>query len=308
MQFIGVALLQKGNHMKSQIAIIGCGRLGTHLGIQLFKLGYPIVGVYSHNEQSAQLLSNQIGHPIIGKTPWDVSQLAHIVFITTNDDQIESVCEQIAHHKGFMPNSFVFHCSGSLPSTILSSAKQNHAFIGSMHPLQSFANKTVDSNRFNNVYISVEGDPEAIDFSKQLIYHLKGQCITIKTQAKILYHAAAVTASNYLVTLLAFAKKLNQTAGIDEQDALSCLMPLIQGTLANMQKMSIPEALTGPIARGDQQTISNHMNHIEKMVPQFKPLYQCLGTYTVDIAMQKGTLSQSDAESIHSILTRLPQM
>lgn len=288
--------------MKPSFAIVGCGKVGTTLGKFLAASGYTTAGLSSKSLASAKKAADIIGTELFSDAPWDVTRKADLVFITTPDDAIQETCDRISQKGGFKKNAVVFHCSGALPSTILASAQKGGAFIGSMHPLQSFAAFQNDENPFQGIIVTIEGETESIKQARQIITDLGAEGIEITTDGKTLYHAAAVAASNYLVTLVDLSFRLIEEAGISGRDALNILKPLIDGTLANIESVGIPRALTGPIARGDVKTVKDHIAAMESSTPGFLSLYKILGRFTVDIAAAKGTLSESSAEILKDLL------
>lgn len=277
---------------------IGCGRLGTNLTIRLKKAGHVPVGISARHLDSIKSLNNIIEAQSVDTIPWKVTTNADVIFITTPDDYIQTVCQQLVDNKGFNPNAIVYHCSGSLPSTVLDGARSVGLKVGSFHPLQSFPSKQMECNPFEGIFVSVEGDPIAVKLGKKIADDLKADVVEISTNEKKLYHAAAVVASNYLVTLLDMAKQFNIKAGMPENIALKVLKPLIQGTLSNIEQQGIPDALTGPVSRGDIQTIKNHIEDINKKLPDFLKLYKILGTHTVPIAKSKKTISDKKTSSL----------
>jgi len=288
--------------MKPSFAIVGCGKVGTTLGKFLAASGYTPAGLSSKSLASAEKAAVIIGTKCFSDTPWEVTSKADLVFITTPDDAIQETCDRISQKNGFKKNAVVFHCSGALPSTILGSAQKGGAFIGSMHPLQSFASFQYDENPFQGIIVTVEGDTESIKQARRIITDIGAEGIEITTDGKTLYHAAAVAVSNYLVTLVDLSFSLIKEAGISGRDALNILKPLIDGTLANIESMGIPGALTGPIARGDVKTVKDHIAAMESKTPGLLSLYKTLGRFTVDIATAKGTLSESSAEILKDLL------
>ena len=291
--------------MKPSFAIVGCGKVGTALGIFLSKAGYPLAGVASKSLSSATRTAKILKTEQFSTTPWDITPKADIVFITTPDGVIAEACESIAHKHGFREAGVVLHCSGALPSTLLAPAKACGAVIGSLHPLQSFASipEKGASNPFGDIIAAVEGEPQALEVARQAAIDLGAVCYTIRTDAKTLYHAAAVVASNYLVGLLDLAFKLIEEAGIAREDAFNVLRPLIDGTLANINNIGIPAALTGPIARGDVNTVEQHVTAIGEKAPDLSALYKQLGDYTIDIACAKGGLTDNAAEKLKRLLS-----
>lgn len=285
--------------MKPTIAIAGCGRLGTTLGKHLPGKGYELLGISCRSEASLKTAAEVLKIEKTSLSAWEITKDADIVFITTPDGKIEATCKKIAENNGYKKNAIVLHCSGSLPSTILSSAEDKGAVTGSVHPLQSFASPKLSGNPFDGIVMAVEGSPEAIEAGRILARDLGAVFIKILTESKTLYHASAVVASNYLVTLIGFAFDLIEKAGISGSDAMKVLNPLITGTLKNIENVGVTKALTGPIARGDVETISSHLSEIRRKLPEHVDIYNVLGKYTVDIARERGEL---DAGQIKSLL------
>ncbi|MFO7964609.1 MAG: Rossmann-like and DUF2520 domain-containing protein [Desulfobacterales bacterium] len=287
---------------KPNFTIVGCGRLGTALGKHLSMAGYPLKGLTGGSLRSIQETARIIGTDKIYEVPWEISRTSDVVFITTPDGVITRACRTLAENNGFKEGAIVLHCSGAHPSTILQPAQKAKAMIGSMHPLQSFASKTTAGNPFAGIIISVEGVDTAVNVARRMADDLGAKCLTIPTASKTLYHASAVVASNYLVTLLELAFKLIGTAGISPDEAFGVLKPLVDGTLANIRKTGIPEALTGPIARGDMETVGRHVTEIMEKIPETAPLYGLLGIYTINIALEKGTLNKDAAKALQKVL------
>jgi predicted short-subunit dehydrogenase-like oxidoreductase (DUF2520 family) len=135
-----------------------------------------------------------------------------------------------------------------------------------------------------------------------MVKDLGGTLLEITAEKKTLYHAAAVAASNYLVSLIHLALELNKAAGLPMNISFDALLPLIKGTLSNIGARGIPDALTGPIARGDVETVAAHLQAIEKDAPGLLAIYRCLGLYTVDLAKAKGTLNEEAADRLLALL------
>lgn len=212
------------------------------------------------------------------------------------------MCEQISNQGGFHNEQIVYHLSGALSSKILTSAGSCGASIGSIHPLQSFAPyKKADSSQFTGINISLEGDDIAVNEGETIVKALNARSFTIPTHAKTLYHAAAVVASNYLVTLEHFSLALLKEADLSEEQGFSILEPLIQGTLKNVKNRGTVEALTGPVARGDYKIISDHLADIDERLPHYSALYRLLGRHTLDIAEKNNVLSDDDKEKLRKL-------
>lgn len=289
--------------MKPSFAIVGCGKVGKALGKHLQTAGYNLTGISTKHVESAEKAASIVGAKRFTTQSNEITKNADIIFITTPDGIIADVCSQLSQDNGFKKDAVVLHCSGAHPSTILSAARDTGAHIGSMHPLQSFSAES-SGNTFKDIVISVEGDKKAVAASTQVANDLNSNCLTIKTENKVLYHAAAVVACNYLVSLQDAAFKLMEEAGISQKDVFTVLSPLISGTLSNIEKSGTIKALTGPIARGDVETITRHIKGIKEKLPEILTLYNIMGIYTVDVAKAGGTISDKTAEELMKLLSQ----
>ncbi len=291
--------------MKPSFAIVGCGKLGTTLGKFLSDAGYQTTGFASKSLASAQNAAETAGSESFSQVPWEITKNADIVFLTTPDGLIADTCALISGNNGFRKDAIILHCSGAHPSTILSSAKACNAWTGSLHPLQSFASPVLSGNPFKDIIMSVEGDSAAVETGTAIAKDLGANCLTIKTEAKTFYHASAVVASNYLVALFDLAFKLIGQAGISDQNAFDVLNPLVQGTLSNIEKAGVEKALTGPISRGDVETVERHLKEISSKTPGLVNMYKTLGLHTIGIAQAAGTIPESTAKELDDVLGKV---
>lgn len=289
---------------KHSISIIGAGPVGTAFGYFLKKKGYKIAGIASRTLESAKKAREFIGEGDVSIDLITIAKKADIVFLTTSDNAIKEVCDKIAAGEGFRKDSFVFHTSGALSSAILESAKRVGANVGSLHPLQSLPNVKEAVENLPGSYFCIEGDVKAISVAKEIVRALEGKEITLNIEKKTLYHAGAAVVSNFLVATIDFGLELHESAGIGRKDSLNALMPLIKGTLKNIESIGIPSALTGPIARGDTNIIEEHLNAISKERHDLMNLYIELGKHTVNVARAKGTLKQDSADTLISLFNK----
>ena len=289
-------------------SIIGCGRTGINLAVYLTKAGFTPTGFFSRSRSSAEKARKAVSNQgqIFDKAE-DTCLNSEVLFITTPDDTIKDVCDYIASKNGFKKGMSVFHLSGALSSKILTKAQTQHSSktdvnIGSIHPLQSFTPyEKGQTSPFEGINISGEGTQNAVATGEKIVAALKANYFAIPTEAKMLYHAAAVVASNYLVTLENFAINLFKQADLSEQKAYEILEPLIMGTLSNIKAKGSIEALTGPIARGDSAIVSSHIKAIEKDTPKFAQLYKTMGKYTLDIAKQRKEITQDQIDKLSDL-------
>jgi predicted short-subunit dehydrogenase-like oxidoreductase (DUF2520 family) len=289
--------------MKSRtFAIIGCGKVGVTLAWHLAHIGYLPIGFASRRSASAHAAAECAGGGRVCRDPWEAAADADLVFITTPDATISSVAACLAEQKGLKRGAVVLHCSGALSSEIIATVRRCGAHAGSLHPLQSFAAPTFPENPFRGIVMAGEGDDEALDFARDIAAGFQAVFLKIETAHKTLYHAAAVAASNYLVTLLAASTRLLEESGIAPENTLQVLLPLVRGTLKNIEKRGVAEALTGPIARGDVATVEAHCRKIEQSLPDLLPFYQVLGRYTLPLV--QGKVSVDKLRELAALLGR----
>lgn len=292
-----------GGLVKPSFAVVGCGRVGLAFGRHLAGAGYRPAGFSSTLSESARAAADLAGSPDKWFThPWDAARDADILLITTPDGVIAETCRKIAEKGGIRKGAIVLHSSGALPSTILKPAKPCGAWIGSMHPLQSFAAQHPD-NPFAGIMVAVEGDADAVETARAMASDLGAIPFAIRTDGKTLYHASAVLASNYLVTLMSFAVDLMAASGARKEDAFRILKPLVAGTLHNIETLGVTDALTGPIARGDVDTVAAHIAAIQGLSADMLELYKQLGKAAIPIALARGTLSEEAAHRLSEILS-----
>ncbi len=289
--------------MKKRIGIIGAGVVGTAIGVVLNDKGYEVTGAYDVKSESTKQLVERIGCTT-HTSPQEVSRSADILFITTSDSAIKEVVDNLADTAAFHNGQVIVHMSGAQSSEVLDRAKEFGAYVLSVHPIQSFANlKRAIENLPGSVF-SIEGDKDAYHVAVCIVETLDGEYFFINRKSKPLYHAGACVVSNYLVTLIDFGVRLLESTGIPRNMATKALMPLIVGTINNIENIGIPKALTGPIARGDLSTIVKHLNSLEEMAPELMKLYSWLGFYTAQIALQKGTIDNKAMEEFQQIFVQ----
>jgi predicted short-subunit dehydrogenase-like oxidoreductase (DUF2520 family) len=283
---------------KPRLGFIGAGTVGTALAIRLSGKGYPVVAVSSRSRSSAESLSQEIGGCQISDSKQHVADAADTVFITTPDDAIASIVTDVKWHS----TQSVVHCSGADSAAILEPAKRLDASVGVFHPLQTFANVTQAIDNIPGSTFSVEAKSPLLNTLKDMATALNGQWVELKADDKVLYHAAAVIACNYLVTLVKLATDLWQTFDVQRTEAVRALLPLLRGTINNIDAVGIPQCLTGPIARGDTGTIKKHLDALQKSAPAILTTYRELGLQTIPIALAKGRIDQRQAEEMEALL------
>lgn len=280
------------------IGFIGAGTTGTALAVRLAQQGYQVIAVSSRSLTSAEKLAGRITGCEVYNEAQGMADIAQLVFITTPDDTIAKVAAEFQWRNG----QSVVHCSGAHSVDILEPAKQQGANTGCFHPLQTFASidQAIDNIPGSTFAIEAEGPLSSV--LKEMATALEGDWVTLKAGDKVLYHAAAVFACNYLVTLVKLATDLWQTFEVPSAQATQALMPLLRGTLSNIENVGLPNCLTGPIARGDLGTISRHLASLTKQAPSLLGIYRELGRQTIPIALAKGKIDSQIAEELKALL------
>jgi predicted short-subunit dehydrogenase-like oxidoreductase (DUF2520 family) len=287
-------------------AVIGCGRVGITWARQLAAIGGKPVGFVSRRRSSARAALEVAGGGRVFEDLGMAVRGADLVLITTPDTQIEATASALAATQALKSGSVVLHCSGALGAEILATVRQGDVHAGSLHPLQSFAAPVQDRNPFQGIVMAAEGDPAAVDLAEDLAGRLAARFIRLPAGTKTLYHAAAVVASNYLVTLMGAALEMLAVSGMKGRDAFEILHPLVQGTLDNIQQLGIPDALTGPIARGDAATVERHCRDLAEHRPSLLQLYRVLGAHTLTIAEARGGDESEQVVKLRALLTDAP--
>ena len=280
------------------IGFIGAGTVGTALAVRLNGKGYPVVAVASRTKSSAQRLAEAVSGCRVYDGGQEVADNAQLVFITTPDDAIAKVVAELQWY----PGQSVVHCSGADSTDILASARECGADVGGFHPLQTFASVAHAIENIPGSTFAIEAEEPLLDTLKQMAITIEGSWVRLGAGDKVLYHAAAVIACNYFVTLVKLATDLWQSFGVPPQQATRALIPLLRGTLHNIDNVGLPHCLTGPIARGDLGTIEKHIFALEQAAPQILTTYRELGLQTIPIALAKGKIDERRAKELRTLL------
>ena len=289
---------------KTSVSIIGAGVVGRALGRLLREKGYTILAVASRSNASVRQAIEFIGEGRAARTPAAAAKSSDIVLITTSDGAIRTVCDHVTADKGFKRGSVVLHFSGALGSSALTSAHERKAHVASLHPLQSFPSAEEALKRMKGTVFTFEGDEEAEPAAAALVKALGGKMIAIDASAKALYHAACCVISNYAVSIMDLGLVLLELTGFSREQAQKAVMPLLKGTVGNIDDLGVPAALTGPVARGDTATIERHLEALRPMPREIRRLYCELGLYTLRVAQRKSPLDQTAARHMWHLFTR----
>ena len=258
--------------MKYRFGIVGLGRIGRAMVELLRQAGHiPVWAVSSH--------AGQEGVEVFSSLP-DEPLGVEVVFISVPDGAVEQQAEQIAGKWGKACDKIAFfHFSGLYSSELLADIARMGGEVASLHPLQSIMDVAQAGRAIQESFFTVEGSENAAAIAQDMVSSIGSRVKSISKQDKVLYHTAAVIASNYLVSLTAQAEGLMEATGL----SLDYLIPLIKGTVSNIEKHG-RFALTGPVQRGDWATVRAHLSELDKRFPDILPSYYTLGLYTARLS------------------------
>jgi predicted short-subunit dehydrogenase-like oxidoreductase (DUF2520 family) len=286
--------------MKEKLFFVGPGRIGLALGYALWRADAVDDLVYCGRRPEPPLhplFTEGIARYRFGLEPPGLETGA--VFLSVPDDVLPEMAHALAGQGAAPPRCAAFHLSGALSTDVLAPLHARGYAVGTFHPLQSFAHPVDGASRLPGSYVSISGEPEAVTTARRLLQHLGCAPLTVPVSRRPLYHAAAVTASNHVAALVALAARLLVQAGVPEDDALPALVPLVRGTVENIESLGVRGALTGPLARGDVETIRLHLRWLE---PREREVYRCLASELLELLTSFG-FDREIGEEIGGLLT-----
>jgi predicted short-subunit dehydrogenase-like oxidoreductase (DUF2520 family) len=277
---------------KSEVSIIGTGRLGTTLAVALAHSGYTIRSLVSRGVQSARKAARLLDADVQVLAAKQIRTLidADLFLITVPDDQIASVARELSEINADR-NVTALHTSGALSSEVLTPLREKGWHTGSIHPLLSVS---AVGGSLQGAFWSVEGDRSALRLGKQIVRDLGGKSFSIRTEDKPLYHAAAVMVSGNVVALFDVALEMLGECGLDRKTARAVLLPLIASTVRSLQTKSPEESLTGTFSRGDVETVKRHLDVLKNK--EARNLYKILGKRSLKIAGHNKDLARQIEE------------
>ena len=233
--------------------------------------------------------------------PW-IAQLA-IIILAVRDDAIRPLAGVLADAGTIGSQQVVLHLSGVHGQEALGPLVGSRAALGSLHPLQTISEPERAAERLKGAWAAVEGMPRAVEAAERLAQDVGLRPFRIASQAKPMYHAGAVFASNYFVVVEAVAQRLLRHAGLTDAEAWQALRPLVEGTLENLARLGPVGALTGPVARGDEATVRRH---VEALTQDDAALYRVLGRAALELAQKRGMDEGTAARIAAALATDLP--
>jgi predicted short-subunit dehydrogenase-like oxidoreductase (DUF2520 family) len=282
---------------KITLGFIGAGRVGTGLATGFARAGHDVVAVASRSLASAQALARRVPGARAG-APQEVADLADLVFITVPDDAIETVVSSVRWRAGCA----CVHCSGAADLDTLEKAVADGALAGGFHPLHMFGEPGESPDALSGCAVALAGPEALVEKLERLARSLGARPLRLPEGGRALYHAAANFSGAFVIALMQETIALWKNLGIAEGDALAALLPLLRGTVDNVERLGAPGGLGSAVARGDVGTIRRHLEVLAREAPGSLELYRLLSLRTVPLALAKGTLKPEAAKEIEALL------
>ena len=221
------------------------------------------------------------------------------VLLAVPESDVPEVAHALAALGPTPEGCVVFHLSGALPTDVLEPLHHSGYVVGAFHPLIAVTNPLTARRDMGKAWFSVTGSPEAVSVARVLATAIGSRLISVPAARRPSYHAAAVLASTMMLPLLARAVEMMQRAGVDGDEALAALLPLVQSTLNSIEEGDVPDAIRGPIARGDVETVALHLRALDEGEAR---LYATLGAETLDLA--RASLDPRISEALDDLFSR----
>lgn len=286
------------------LSCIGAGRVGSTL-CSLLSTHVQINQIINRTDGSAGQAVKFIGAGeavSINDQSYAGLRCADIWMLTCPDDQLQCVGEALLSSGALQSDNILFHCSGATSSTIFTKAEEMDVKVASLHPVHSFANPKSSLQSFAGTACAIEGDTAATLGLSRLFEKIGANLFPIDSDKKSLYHASTVMACNNLVSLLELSKLMLNQSGVESKNPHNPLQALVQQTLNNYFDTDAQSALTGPISRGDVNTIETHLTALDGAPTAWQQVYAGLGSIAVDISATQGKASSEDLEKISELL------
>lgn len=281
-----------------EIGFIGPGKVGVNLARYFTHNQLYITGFYGQNLRTvkeASILTNSKCYENIE----DIINDSNIIFITTPDDIISVIDKELS--KFDLKGKYICHCSGSLKCNVLSNVKSAGALIYSIHPICAFPNKNVNIKELEEIYFSIEGEKlnsqNVSDKFKNdllildLLNKLPNKYFIRKNETDSKYHLSNVIVSNLVLSLINIGTEYLKTFDLSEEEALKALKPLVLGNINNIFENGFSNSLTGPVVRGDLETIKKHKSSLYE---DHDELYNILSLNILELSSKKENLADSN--------------
>jgi predicted short-subunit dehydrogenase-like oxidoreductase (DUF2520 family) len=265
---------------KPTVAIVGLGRLGTALALQLSRVGYRISETISRTPAAA-LRARTFTQTLKARSSacQDASLDAGLIWLCVPDREIAGVAEDLAALTAWK-GKIVFHSSGALDSDTLGALRKCGAHVASVHPMMTFVSGTVPTVK--GITFALEGDAAAVRLARRVVRDLGARSFPISKQNKAAYHALGAFASPLLVAALVTAEQVARSAGLKTAEARRMMLPIVCQTFVNYAALGPDGAFSGPLVRGDTEIVGKHLQALKK-VPEARAVYVALARSALNL-------------------------
>ncbi len=280
---------------RPSILIIGGGRAGASFAHHLYINDLPIISLVETSSSRLKYIRNKFNWPFLHKqlTP-DLLDKSDIIIIAVRDDDIAEEARKLAELKKNWKNKIVIHLSGASSSSVLQPLQKKEAITASLHPIYSFSSKPDENLSLDQLWFTLEGAPRISDALATRLGLDMSRVIEVDYLQKLAVHIACVFYANFFSVLADMSQEILQNIPPLSGHNINTFKPLILSTIDNMIQNGIKNALTGPISRGDKETILHHLHFLDEHHPNLRKAYQFLGKRLAEIS----NLSQEDKKQI----------
>jgi predicted short-subunit dehydrogenase-like oxidoreductase (DUF2520 family) len=280
------------------VGVVGAGRVGTALAVALQRAGHRIVAVSAVSEASLRRVRRALPDADV-RPPDEVIAAANLILLTVPDDVLPGLVAGLAAAGADLTGRLVAHASGRHGLAVLEPAVRRGAIPLALHPVMTFTGRPDDVDRLAGISFGVTAPDQLRPVAEALVVEMGGEPVFIAEENRDLYHAALAGAANHLVTQVVQASDLLSAAGVANPGRM--LGPLLGAALDNALRLG-DQALTGPVMRGDAETVAGHLAALRAAAPEALPAYLALARLTADRALAAGILAPPQAQRLLEVL------
>lgn len=281
-----------------RVGVVGAGRVGAVLAAALRAAGHEVVGAAGDSAASLGRIAALLpGVPNL--KPSAVARASDVLLLTVPDDMLGNVARVLADSGALRPGQVVVHTSGRHGLAVLAPAAAVGARVLAVHPAMTFTGTALDLDRLAGCVFGLTAGPDERALAEELVGAVGGRPLWVPEERRTLYHAGLAHGANHLVTLVSEAMEMLAAAGAD--DPAGTLRPLLAAALDNALAHG-DAALTGPIVRGDLNTVAAHLDDLLASAPHTLPSYVAMARATLDRAVGDGRLVPLRAARISALL------
>ncbi|WP_110180480.1 Rossmann-like and DUF2520 domain-containing protein [Nocardioides solisilvae] len=281
-----------------RVGVVGAGRVGAVLSAALRAAGHDVVAAAAESDASRARVEQLLPGVPVAK-PTAVARACDLLLLTVPDDMLGNVVTTLADSGALRAGQHVVHTSGRHGLAVLAPAAAVGARPVALHPAMTFTGTAIDLPRLAGCVLGATAGPDERPLVERLVADLGARRIWVPEEKRTLYHAGLAHGANHLVTLVAEAMEMLAASGADEPAAI--LRPLLTAALDNALDAG-DAALTGPIVRGDVQTVAAHLVDLQANAPQTVPSYVALGRATLGRVVTDGRVLPIRAARILELL------